>query len=67
MVVLLTDREVLSPGQVCQQCLFASADGKPRFHDGQVTCGRGLGNAKPAKSQCCPMGFRVVDMPNEEG
>jgi len=66
MVVLLTDREVLSPRQVCNQCLYASADGKPRFHEGKVTCGRGPDKPDPAKKpHCCPMGFRVVDMPNE--
>jgi hypothetical protein len=65
MVVLLTDREVLSPGQVCRQCLFASTAGEPRFQDGQVICGRGNAAQAPAtKPQCCPMGFRVVEMPD---
>ncbi len=67
MVVLLTDREVLSTGQVCRQCLYANTEGEPRIHDGKVTCGRGLqAPAPPTKSPCCPMGFRVVDMPNSE-
>ncbi len=66
MLVLLTDREVLSPGQVCRQCLYASTEGRPRFHEGKVTCGRGPGTpVSQKKPQCCPMGFRVVDMPNE--
>ena len=67
MLVLLTDREVLSPGQVCRQCLYASSEGQPRFHEGKVTCGRSLVKAAeaPSKNECCPMGFRVVEMPNE--
>ena len=66
MIVLLTEREILSPGQVCNQCLYASVDGTPRFHEGKVTCGRGPDKLASAQQpQLCPMGFRVMDMPNK--
>lgn len=64
MLVLLTQDQVLSPGQVCCSCIFASQSGQPRWRDGHLACGRLKKQvASESTQQRCPMGFRVVDVP----
>jgi hypothetical protein len=62
MLVILTENQLLSPHQVCQNCLMADQSGQPRWHQGQLRCGRAL--HKLAESQPdqyeCQMGFRVA-------
>ncbi|NJN31836.1 MAG: hypothetical protein HC824_16455 [Synechococcales cyanobacterium RM1_1_8] len=67
MLMLLTAQEILSPGQVCRHCVLANDQGEPRLHNGKVRCGRSLLSpvlASEPLPQRCPMGFRVVELPN---
>lgn len=64
MLVILTDKQVLSPQQVCPGCLLADRKGLPRWHQGKLGCGRFLGKLaqnQPALYEC-QMGFRVASV-----
>jgi hypothetical protein len=64
MLVMLTDNQLISPQSVCQTCLLADHNGQPRWHQGQLRCGRaisGLRQDQPAQFEC-QMGFRIADI-----
>lgn len=62
MLVIITDKQLLSPKQVCQSCLMANRSGLPRWHQGKLNCGRSVN--KSPKNQAtiyeCQMGFHVT-------
>jgi hypothetical protein len=64
MLVMIADEQILSPRQVCQNCLMADRSGLPRWHHGQLYCGQALN--KSAKEQAtvyeCQMGFRLTQV-----
>lgn len=64
MLVILTDSQIISPKQVCQNCLLADQSGQPRWQQGQLRCGHAI--RKPADHQPmqyeCQMGFRLVNV-----
>ena len=68
MLVILTERQVLSTKQVCSNCLMADSGGLPRWRQGKLSCGRLLNNPRTdldiPKNQVyeCQMGFRVTDI-----
>ncbi|MBF2064213.1 MAG: hypothetical protein IGS39_07305 [Calothrix sp. C42_A2020_038] len=62
MLAILTENQIFTPGQVCQSCMLADASGQPRWHGGQLYCGRAIGkltDKQPEQYQCV-MGFRVI-------
>lgn len=64
MLIILTDEQILSTQQVCQNCLLANRQGLPRWHHGKLGCGDRLGksdNDRPTFYQC-QMGFRVANI-----
>lgn len=64
MLVILTENQLLSPQQVCPNCLMADQSGQPRWHDGRLRCGRALHrltNDQPEQYEC-QMGFRVAQI-----
>ena len=64
MLVILTDEQVLSTQQVCQNCLLADRSGLPRWRQGKLSCGHSLGKQgenQPALYQC-QMGFRIANI-----
>ena len=67
MLVILTEEQVLSTQQVCQDCLLADRTGLPRWHAGKLDCGRSMlvkgGNSTTASPLYeCKMGFRIVSI-----
>ncbi|MGB3691624.1 MAG: hypothetical protein WA865_08405 [Spirulinaceae cyanobacterium] len=40
MLIVITEKQILSPGQVCCDCLLASKKGLPRWHEGKLGCRR---------------------------
>ena len=66
MLVILTNKQVLSVNQVCPGCLMADRAGSPRWHQGKLGCGRLLDNNKTPNGQAkvyqCQMGFRVTEV-----
>jgi hypothetical protein len=62
MVVILAGDQLLSPQQVCQQCLLADRSGQPRWHNGQLRCGGTQAQPTPTQQYECPMGFRIVQV-----
>jgi len=70
MLVVLLEEQILSPKQVCQNCLLADRSGLPRWRKGNLGCGHPL---KPLSEQQprlyeCQMGFRLAHLTdhNEE-
>jgi hypothetical protein len=64
MLVLLTDRQVLSTKAVCSGCLMADQSGQPRWQQGQLRCGHALSRLdshEPTQYEC-QMGFRVANI-----
>ncbi len=62
MLVILTENQLLPTDQVCQGCLMADQSGHPRWHQGQLRCGRSLhklGQGQPEQYEC-QMGFRIA-------
>ncbi|MGD1906695.1 MAG: hypothetical protein ACFB0C_11960 [Leptolyngbyaceae cyanobacterium] len=62
MLVVMMDQQLLSPTTVCPTCLMADRDGNPRWHHGQLRCGKRLVNSEnghPAQYEC-QMGFRIA-------
>lgn len=62
MLVIITDKQLLSPKQVCQTCLMANRSGLPRWQQGKLNCGRAVNklNKNQATVYECQMGFRVA-------
>lgn len=64
MLIILTETQVLKPEYVCHDCMLASQDGQPRWHNGRPCASERL--PVPAESATeqyqCPMGFRLVYM-----
>ncbi|MBD1836059.1 hypothetical protein H6F74_00415 [Trichocoleus sp. FACHB-90] len=64
MLVILTDEQILSPKQVCQNCLLADSSGQPRWRKGQLGCGQSihkLTENQPEQYECL-MGFRIANI-----
>lgn len=77
MLVVITEKQILSPQQVCCDCLLASQKGLPRWHEGKLGCGRNQinqgnnlpkspknSNSQQAVSEVyeCQMGFRLANV-----
>jgi hypothetical protein len=69
MLVVIIDNQIISPQQVCQACLLADSDGRPRWRQGKLCCGRVVHNlnlnccSEPqADAYECQMGFRLVEI-----
>ena len=66
MLVIVTNKQVLSVKQVCPGCLMADRGGSPRWHQGKLGCGNLLNNKKTQDGQAkiyqCQMGFRVAEL-----
>lgn len=64
MIVMIADEQILSPRQVCQNCLMADHSGLPRWHRGELGCGQALqkSNSREAKIYKCQMGFNVTQV-----
>jgi hypothetical protein len=64
MLVILMENQLIATEQVCQTCLMADQSGQPRWHQGQLRCGRALQKiveGQPAQYEC-EMGFRVANI-----
>jgi hypothetical protein len=66
LVVILNDR-IIPPQQVCQACLMADRDGRPRWRQGKLGCGRLVYNFDcctevQSNAYECQMGFKLVDI-----
>ncbi|HEY9735164.1 MAG TPA: hypothetical protein V6D06_02740 [Trichocoleus sp.] len=64
MLVIVMDNQLVAPQAVCQSCLMADQRGQPRWHHGELRCGRALGRLsaeQPAQYEC-QMGFRVANI-----
>ena len=62
MIVMIGDRQLLSPQQVCQGCLMSDKSGLPRWQNEKLRCGK---VRKPKTSGQvevyeCQMGFNVT-------
>ena len=64
MVIMIADEQILSAKQVCQNCLMADRSGLPRWHGGQLGCGKALqkSNSRQATVYKCQMGFNVTQV-----
>lgn len=71
MLVILTDRQILSTNQVCGGCLMADSGGFPRWRQGKLCCGHLLDNQNDSSELAmrdrpkiyeCQMGFHVTDI-----
>lgn len=64
MLVILMEDQLLSPQQICHNCLMADQQGLPRWRQGQLRCGRALqkgAEVLPTQFEC-QMGFRVANI-----
>lgn len=64
MLVVLLEEQILSPKQVCQNCLLADHSGLPRWRKGNLGCGRTLRSLKNQQPELyeCQMGFRLANL-----
>jgi hypothetical protein len=71
MLVILTDRQILSTKQVCDGCLMADSRGLPRWRQGKLCCGHLVETPNSnsevvcsdrAKTYRCQMGFQVAEI-----
>ena len=62
MIVMMTDNQILSPQQVCQNCLMSDQSGLPRWRNSELRCGKVLKQqtGKQAEVYQCQMGFNVT-------
>ncbi|MEY2834017.1 MAG: hypothetical protein RLZZ574_3277 [Cyanobacteriota bacterium] len=71
MIVMIVDQQILSPKQVCQNCLMSNQSGLPRWHDSKLGCGKkrshsgGGASSQPTTSKQaqvyeCQMGFNLT-------
>jgi hypothetical protein len=64
MLVIVLDDNLIPPQTVCETCLMADQQGRPRWNGEKLRCGKALGKPteqQPAAFQCV-MGFRVVNL-----
>lgn len=50
MLVILTDEQMLSPQQVCCNCLLADSKGLPRWRKGKLGCGLAISSRRSRES-----------------
>jgi hypothetical protein len=67
MLVVIIDKQIIAPQQVCQACLLADRDGQPRWRQGKLCCGRIVNtlnycNEPQSAAYECQMGFRLVEI-----
>jgi hypothetical protein len=64
MLVILMDDRIISPHYVCPNCLLADRSGQPRWHQGQLWCGRAIHKLVPTQPEQyqCQMGFRIANI-----
>ncbi|KGF71972.1 hypothetical protein DO97_13775 [Neosynechococcus sphagnicola sy1] len=64
MLIILMDKQLLLPHPICQGCPLADQSGQPRWHHGQLGCGRALGRLSEQLPQQyeCQMGFRIANI-----
>ena len=64
MLVIITDKQLLSPKQVCQTCLMANRSGLPRWQQGKLNCGHAVNksNKNQATVYECQMGFHLAQI-----
>jgi hypothetical protein len=65
MLVIVTTDRIIPPQQVCQACLLADDEGKPRWRQGTLCCARAMTDnpqsAIPIAYEC-QMGFKLIDI-----
>ncbi|HEY9877789.1 MAG TPA: hypothetical protein V6D29_05000 [Leptolyngbyaceae cyanobacterium] len=64
MLVIVMDNQLIAPQAVCQGCLMANQQGQPRWHHGELRCGRTLNqidSGQPTQYEC-QMGFRIANI-----
>lgn len=69
MLVILMEEQILSPKQVCHNCLLADRRGLPRWRQGNLSCGkmlRGLSEQQPELYEC-QMGFQIAHLNSVNG
>jgi hypothetical protein len=61
MLVILTDKQILSVKEVCPGCLMADRSGLPRWRQGKLCCGNPLADSVDNKTPVyeCQMGFHL--------
>ncbi|MEM9214216.1 MAG: hypothetical protein AAGD25_07695 [Cyanobacteria bacterium P01_F01_bin.150] len=65
MLVILMDNQLLPSQSVCQGCVMADQQGRPRWYGGELLCGRALqclpedGDHRLNQYEC-QMGFRIA-------
>jgi len=64
MLVIVMEKQIISPNDVCPGCLMADQSGQPRWHHGKLGCGRSLSRSAEALPDQyeCQMGFRVANI-----
>jgi hypothetical protein len=64
ILIVLTDEHILSTRQVCQGCLLATREGRPRWQGGKLGCGHALDRARGHQGALyeCQMGFTIADI-----
>ncbi|WP_299491931.1 hypothetical protein [Acaryochloris sp. IP29b_bin.137] len=66
MLVILTKDQLLSPQVVCQSCVLADRQGRPRWRQDRLCCGHLLEQISETEPQSkqyqCQMGFRVAEV-----
>jgi len=66
MLVIVTNKQILSVKQVCPGCLMADRGGSPRWNRGKLGCGYLLDSNKTQDGQAriyqCQMGFQVTEV-----
>ena len=64
MTLIIGEQQILSARQVCQHCLMSDRSGLPRWHGGELGCGKISKTFTGAKVYQCQMGFNVVRVEN---
>ncbi|MGB0560309.1 MAG: hypothetical protein ACPGVO_00700 [Spirulinaceae cyanobacterium] len=70
MLVIVTENQLLSPQQVCSDCLLATQEGLPRWQRGKLGCemkasstNESCGRSHPSAARHrCQMGFELADI-----
>lgn len=62
MLVVIAERQILSPQQICQGCLMSDKQGLPRWRNSRLACGKikPQSTGQQAKIYQCQMGFKVT-------
>jgi hypothetical protein len=65
MLLIVTDRQVIRPQNICEGCLWATSQGEPRWKQEKLCCGHQIRNRtaceQPAAYEC-QMGFQLLDI-----